>query len=255
MKKALIILSLFITNFCFASSTPLNIDSPFELKSTTQSEKTLLMGSVSDINSPISELTLNFFATPDCSDEAMASSVIHDIKKSFSLKSKSIFGLLAEIVYRAGEIQLGVEKMSLVHSISISLKSNEGMNNQVYFPTDGLEKFTNSYCVKNVICANELCKSYESTKPPFTPLVINQSDKKILTKLRADINLEGKMFALNFSDEAVRVIYTYLVEQGMTMDIHSGQDIYNALRGSGIIMSIQESEEIYLALVAAGLIS
>ncbi len=170
MKRKIIYMVFLFSNIAFASDGAIPLYKFFADKNDKiDSAKILLLGNISTEQNSIANLDLGYFESNDCSLGYLGNAAIFDKVSPIVIKQKKLLKMLGATVYRAGEQQIGSAGMAKVHSISVRLGghnfSKSDVNKQAYFFVPDYSKFSKFYCVKNVICANQICQSNEH----FTP--------------------------------------------------------------------------------------
>ncbi|MDF1758126.1 MAG: hypothetical protein P1U74_07490 [Legionellaceae bacterium] len=172
MKKICVVLALLIGNLSFASDNSPSISSFFKSpdikeSDTPETAEILVLKNITEETNTIANIKLNYYASSDCSSVLLARANLFDKRSTYIVKHKNLLKILAASVYKLGEQQIGVERMSAVRSISVTLGTHysKGSAKESYFSDPTYINFSKSYCVKNVICSNGLCQTQEY----FTP--------------------------------------------------------------------------------------
>jgi hypothetical protein len=185
MKKIVVIFTILISTFSHASTGAITVNSFFDgfsnhKQNTHESSTILLVGNISDEANSIANIDLNYYEAPDCSGGIMGSVRIFDKRAPVIVKHKTLLKMLGATVYNAGKQHMGEENMYKVHSIAVRLGTHFSNSNleQLYFLDPEQIKFSKSYCVKSVICEDEVCQSTEHFIP-YTALMLYKNGEDV----------------------------------------------------------------------------
>lgn len=179
MKRIFILFTFLWINICAVCQASTTISDVAGTDIRNAREDLLLLTDASTKINKAVYLSLRYFPSYACSGDPIAETQVFDKASAFFVKQGSNLKFIGAAVYSFGAQQVGDDGMSQVSSIAVRLGAHLGENNAQdgYFYIPELAKYTKSYCIRNVVCANYVCQSIEHFSPQVAFTMSPKSSK------------------------------------------------------------------------------
>lgn len=195
MKKLFLVTAVFWASLSVAAQTNLEIADVVATSERSAEASILSLVNITDYKNTIANLHLRYFTSADCSGDPIAQTTIFNKLAPVIVKQHSLLKVLGAAVYNLGQDQVGDERMSQVSSIAVRLGGHlSDAKQQAFFYSPEQFTWSKSYCIKNVVCANNVCQSIDHFMPQSAFIFSKQAPQAMTSTLQAKLQDAEKVF-------------------------------------------------------------